>query len=84
MSRAAFNELILVHYLLDNFPIPPQGVEDSWSYIGGAVVMLPAIFINIPSSYASWKTRFKTEVRDHLVRIKRELHRSIISWLDNM
>jgi hypothetical protein len=40
------------------------------------------VFNHKTPSYASWKAHFKTEVRDHLVRIKKELHRLIISWLD--
>jgi hypothetical protein len=40
------------------------------------------VFNHKPPSCASWKARFKIEVRDHLVNIKKELNRSIISWLD--
>jgi hypothetical protein len=40
------------------------------------------VFNHKPPSCASWKTRFKSEVREHLVKIKKELHRSVINWLE--
>jgi hypothetical protein len=31
---------------------------------------------------ARWKSTFKSEVKDHFIRIKRELHQSTSLWLD--
>jgi hypothetical protein len=40
------------------------------------------VFNHKQPSFASWKARFKSEVREHLVKIKKELHRSVISSLE--
>jgi hypothetical protein len=42
------------------------------------------IFNHKPPSFALWKSSFKTEVRDHFIRIKRELHCPINRWLDTL
>jgi hypothetical protein len=40
------------------------------------------IFNHKPPSLARWKSTFKSEVKDHFIRIKRELHQSTSLWLD--
>jgi hypothetical protein len=40
------------------------------------------IFNHKPPSFVSWKSSFKVEVRDHFIRIERELHHPINHWLD--
>jgi hypothetical protein len=40
------------------------------------------IFNHMPPYFALWKATFKAEVREHFIRIKKELHQSIDLWLN--
>ena len=40
------------------------------------------IFNNKSPSLATWKSSFKATVKGHLVRIKQNLHQSILNWLE--
>jgi len=40
------------------------------------------IFNNKSPSLAAWKASFRAIVSDHLIRIKNNLHSSVLQWLD--